>query len=205
MSRSVPLLADADRHLWKKLDLTLRLAIRRLLLRGHVDGPDSTPLPADWTTEKEELFLRISTHARDCRKRATRTRLREMVQLLQGIKATDPRNAEHIKWVLELPGQHLPTEEDPAAFDSMFNRLLADERRDPGLRQSMRESVEKFEGLYAALFPLIGHRVWTPMGTGTLLTVFRGQCEIKQDGSGRNCRVTPSEVYPDEAEFATRS
>jgi hypothetical protein len=109
MSRSVPLLADADRHLWKKLDLTLRLAIRRLLLRGHVDGPDRTPLPTDWTTEKEELFLRISTHARDCRKRATRTRLREMVQLIQGIKGTDPRNAEHIKWVLELPGRHLPT------------------------------------------------------------------------------------------------
>jgi hypothetical protein len=127
-----------------------------------------------------------------------------MVQLLQGIKATDPGNAEHIKWVLELPGKRLPTEEDRTAFNSMFNQLLGDERIDRALRQNMRESVEKFEWLSAALYPLIGKQVRTPHGAGRVLAVFAGQCEIRLDGTDRNCRVPLPEVRPDETEFATR-
>jgi hypothetical protein len=181
----------------KEIDAQLQLAIQRLLLDGSIDGPDRTPPPVGWTTEKEELFLKCAAHARDCRKRKSQTLGDKLRALLQGIKATDPGQAEYIKWVLELPGKHLPTEEDRASFNSLFNRLFGDKRVDQGLRQAMRESAEKFEGLYAALFPLIGKEVRTPHGTGRLLTVFARQCEIRLDGTDRIYCVPPSEVYPD--------
>ena len=150
----------------KEIDVQLQLAIQRLLSDGSIDKSERTPLPADWTTEKEELFLKCSAHARACRMRKSQILAETLSVLLQRIKAADPREKGYIKWVLELPGKHLPTEEDRAAFNSMFNRLLADERQDPELRQNMRESVEKFGWLYAALFPLIGQHVRTPHGTG---------------------------------------
>jgi hypothetical protein len=189
MSYTVPLFEDAD-----KIDAPLRLAIQRLLTHGSTDEPDRTPPPADWTTEKEELFLKCSAHAQDCRKRKSQTLAPTLGFLLKKSKAASPKHAAYIKWVLELPGKHLPTEEDRAVFNSMFNRLLADERRGPELRQSMREAVEKFEWMYAALFPLIGQHVRTPHVTGRLLAVFAEQCDIRQDGSEQTHRVPTSEV-----------
>jgi hypothetical protein len=181
----------------KEIDAQLQLAIQHLLSHGSIDGPDRTPPPVDWTVEKEELFLKCSAHARDCRKRKSQTLDHKLRAFLQGIKPADPRNAEYIKWVLELPGKHLSTEEDRASFSTVFDRLFGDKRVDQALRQSMRESVEKCEWMYAALFSLIGQHVRTPHGTGRLLAVFAEQCEIRQDGSDRTYRVPPYEVHLD--------
>jgi hypothetical protein len=187
------------------IDGQLRIAIQRLLSHGSIDGADTTPTPADWTVEKEELFLKCSAHARDCRKRKSQTLADKLRALLRGIRATDPRQAEYIKWVLELPGKHLPTEEDRSSFNSMFNRLLRDECVDPALRQSMRESVEKFGSLSAAFFPLIGQQVQTQHGRGRLLAVSASQCEIEQGGAGQIYRVLPSEIYLDGSTSTKRS
>lgn len=189
----------------KEIDAQLRLAIQRLLLDGSIDGLDKTPPPVDWTTEKEELFLKCSTHARDCRKRKSQTLADELSALLQGIKATDPRQTEYIRWVLELPGKHLPTEEELASFNSIFSRLFGDKRVDQELHQAMRESVEKFHRLYAALFPLIGQRVRTAQGTGTLLSISASQCEIRQNGNGRIHGVPLSEIHLDGSTSGKRS
>jgi hypothetical protein len=183
----------------KELDALVERKLQRLLLYGEdIDGPDRTPPPLDWTGEKEESFLECSAHARDCRRRKALTIERNLRARLQGIDGTDPRSASSIRWVLSLAGERLPTEEDRASFNSLFNRLLGDERMDPTLRKRMWESVKKFEWLYAALYPLIGQQVQTPQGRGTLLTVFASQCEIRPDGSSQTYRVPPSAVCWDQ-------
>lgn len=125
-------------------------------------------MPNGWTPEKEELFLKCSKHARECRERAERAGRR-----------VGP----------------LETEEDRSVFNAMFNQLFEDERVDAALRQHMKEIVERLEWLYAALYPLIGQRVSTPRGTGTLLSVFARQCEVQLDGAAKTFRVSPSEVF----------
>jgi hypothetical protein len=47
---------------------------------------------------------------------------------------------------------------------------------------------------HALLFPLIGKRVWTPMGIGVLLTAFAECCEVLPDGSEKTVRVKPQDV-----------
>jgi hypothetical protein len=176
----------------EEVDFHLRLKIRQLLSDGSIDRPETSP-PVDWTNEKEQLFQKCAAHSRDCRRRLTHTILRTLLVLLKGRDPT--KDAKFIEWVLELPGKHLPTEEDRASFNSMFSRLLGDENPDPTLRLWMRESVDNFGWLYAALFPLIGHQVRTPQGTGTLVRVFASECEIQQDGAGLVIRVSPLKVF----------
>lgn len=66
-------------------------------------------MPNGWTPEKEELFLKCSKHAQECRERAGRRH--------RGFTDSDP----------------LETEEDRSVFNAMFNRLFEDERVDAAL------------------------------------------------------------------------
>jgi hypothetical protein len=65
---------------------------------------------------------------------------------------------------------------------------------DPSLRECMKDSVRQFGQPHARLFPLIGKRVWTPQGSGKLLSVFASRCEIWPDGAEHTFRVRPEEV-----------
>jgi hypothetical protein len=58
------------------------------------------------------------------------------------------------------------------------------------------EAERRFEQPHARLFPFIDKRVWTPIGTGVLLQVFAGRCEILLDGQSRTVRVRPEDVGP---------
>jgi hypothetical protein len=55
-------------------------------------------------------------------------------------------------------------------------------------------SRAKFSQPHAHLFPLLGKRVLTPMGTGKLEQVFARECAVKLDGEGGLVRVPPDEV-----------
>jgi hypothetical protein len=67
-------------------------------------------------------------------------------------------------------------------------------RGDSDLRERMEASARQFEQPHARLFPLIGKRVWTPEGEGTLLSVFATRCEVLLDGTQKVIRVLPGEV-----------
>jgi hypothetical protein len=140
----------------------------------HPTKDASNPaMPRGWTAEKESLFLRCARHAADCRERAKRrSRFRAFA------------------WHQEP----LETDEDRFAFNSMFDRVFADERIDRTLRRHMRENVEKFELLYTALYVFLGKRVCALGREGVLLTVHATQCEVQPDGSLESFRAKPSEI-----------
>ncbi len=65
---------------------------------------------------------------------------------------------------------------------------------DSDLRKRMEASVKQFGQRHAWLFPLIGKRVWTPQGTGKLLSVFAKRCEVHPDRNDKTIRVRTQEV-----------
>jgi len=148
---------------------------------GDDDQPRNPMMPVGWTPEKEELFVKCWKHARDCRERAG-------------------QRVRHVSFATSKPVQ---TEEDRTVFNAMFDRLFADERVDATLRQHMKENILRFEWLFAALFSLIGRRVWTPGGMGTLLSVCATKCEIQREGVAETFRVSPCQVSlrEDDTEF----
>ena len=49
---------------------------------------------------------------------------------------------------------------------------------------------------HARLFPFLGKQVWTPTGTGTLLSAFADTCEILPDATTKTIRVRTEDVLP---------
>jgi hypothetical protein len=65
---------------------------------------------------------------------------------------------------------------------------------DPATQERMKASQRQFGKIHARLFPLIGRQIWTPLGTGKLLSVFHDRCEVLLDSAEQTVRVRPSDV-----------
>jgi hypothetical protein len=60
----------------------------------------------------------------------------------------------------------------------------------------MELSAKRFHQPYARLFPLIGKKVWTVKGPGTLLQVFATRCQVQPEGQQATIYVTPEQIEP---------
>lgn len=58
------------------------------------------------------------------------------------------------------------------------------------------EAERRFGQPHARLFPFVNKVVWTPAGTGKLLSVYAETCEVLPDGTTRTMRVPTADVRP---------
>jgi TubC N-terminal docking domain len=112
-------------------------------------------------------------------------RERAQSQEIQFVSLSDP-----------IPWKTDKLENGSAVRGADAGKKLATQCDSPDCPPESLEAERRFCQAHARLFPFIGKRVWTPVGTGVLLSVFAERCEIHPDGAIRTVRVPAREVRP---------
>lgn len=85
-------------------------------------------------------------------------------------------------------------EHKPELLAELTGQTLPEEAQWPS---ECRESEQRFGGLHARLYPLLGHSVVTPEGHGELVQVFSERASVRLDVSPDQLTVfLPEEIRP---------